>query len=137
VLFAFDILSGVHGSIECVSAKSRVVCATCSVALNVATDINGMTYIHPLPSDHEPLPVEAPEGWRGRCDFCFTEPGTWIVPARTFAVAGATSAEDWAACDVCVALIERDQWNALVRRVVTQTRIRHPDWDAQSIEASL
>ena len=119
--------SGVRGRIGCVSTTTPIVCAICDVALNVSSDIDGMTYIHPLPADHDPVPVKAPEGWRGRCDFCFAEPGDWIVPAKTFAVPVATSAEDWAACNTCVALIERDQWNALVRRAVTQTHTRHPD----------
>lgn len=69
------------------------------------------------------------------CDFCVTLPIVWRYPTKTFLAhiieIGttplieinkppqrhiATSVEDWGACDMCWALIEHGQWDALAER---------------------
>jgi hypothetical protein len=56
------------------------------------------------------------------CDFCSSEAVHWRYPARDFAAPGllaffSKSAGDWAACDACHDLIEKDERAALVERV--------------------
>ena len=124
------------------TTKQPLICQVCDSVLNTHMTTDGITYIHPAqlePAGHDPVPVEPPEGWRGVCDFCLTERAQWNIPAKTFTtpVQTHTSAEDWAACDVCVSLIERNQWNALVRRVMEQSRAKYPDWPQDEIEPQL
>lgn len=107
----------------------QIICDVCKSALNSRADGNltGIDYIHPegRGEDHEPKPVEAPEDWRGECDFCSDTNPAFILPTRGFKMPGLDvlpddhmSAGDWAACDTCAKLIERDQWNRLVQRAV-------------------
>lgn len=63
------------------------------------------------------------------CDFCTAiEPLPWRYPARSFAstvlqsptgrvIVGA-SVEDWCACAACAAFINRDEYGALIERVL-------------------
>lgn len=116
-----------------------IICAVCRTALDTYADDEGLSYIHAAhvaDPDHEPQPIEAPDDWRGHCDFCLTGVAAWVIPARTFTtpLTGHLSAEDWAACDTCVDLIAKDQWNALVRRVVTATCERHPEMAPEDIQ---
>lgn len=102
------------------------VCDICGRVLDLRTDEQGATYVHTFqdcPADHEPVPVEAPPGYRGgRCDFCNVDHPEFVVPVRDFPVPGLeathNSLGDWAACAACAQLIKRNQWNALVARVV-------------------
>ena len=101
------------------------ICKTCNVALDTAMTIDGVGYQHPARMgtvDHEVVPVEPTEDWRGACDFCRTGTAAWVLPVRDFAPSELpqhTSTGGWAACGECARLIEKDQWNALVRRVVS------------------
>jgi transcriptional regulator GlxA family with amidase domain len=61
-----------------------------------------------------------------RCDFCSSDYVRWSYPARDFAIEADTpagkmewgSAGDFAACDLCHAIIERGDRVALSRRTV-------------------
>jgi len=78
--------------------------------------------------DHPPIPVsteEAGEQLRSRCDFCYADYPEYQIPARTFTRGASVSVGDWAACDGCVRLIQRDQWNKLMERVVASWTARH------------
>ena len=50
------------------------------------------------------------------CDFCSSIPVRWRYPAATFAVSVVVFADDWAACDTCHELLERDDRDALLQR---------------------
>lgn len=124
------------------TTKKPFICQVCDSVLYGLGTADGITYVHPAqlePAGHDPVPVDPPEGWRGVCDFCLTERAQWNIPAKTFATPLAlhTSTEDWAACDVCVSLIETNQWNALVRRVVQQSIAKYPDWAEDQVESHL
>ncbi len=55
------------------------------------------------------------------CDFCHGRP-TKLFPARDFTVAvetkNALSVSAWSACDPCAALVEADDYGALIERVM-------------------
>jgi hypothetical protein len=66
------------------------------------------------------------------CDFCSEQPVTWSYPARSFVayVVGAIESEsvgDWACCDVCHALIESGDADALAERAIETLSVRHPE----------
>lgn len=100
----------------------NVICELCQRALNRYVDADGASYMHSTTdlAFHDPVPVEAPEGWRGRCDFCSSEEPAFILPARDFRLPGKShqmSCGDWAACSPCAELIEGNRWNEVVKRV--------------------
>lgn len=90
-----------------------------------------VSYVHglqDLPSDHAPAPIPMPSDYLGRCDFCNGGIPVWVVPARDFLMPHSDhdfSSGDWAACDECAPLIERNDWNGLVSRVVADYEHRH------------
>jgi hypothetical protein len=106
-------------------------CAVCARVLHsVVPESGGEAYwVHSEMEleDHPAVPVERSEVQTSyRCDFCSGENPLWVLPSRpfdsgSFAVPGAVldtaSGENFACCDACVELIEKNQWNALVRRV--------------------
>ena len=101
-----------------------IICAVCRNALDICVTPDGVARVHTLqdPDDHEPVPVEAPPWWRGRCDFCSDRPAVFVLPVRSFRVPGselAQSDEDWSACANCGALIERNDWDQLRCRVAS------------------
>ena len=111
--------------------EQRRVCAVCGRILNVYVSPEGSrSWLHTyadLPEDHPAVPVDLGDGIhpRPRCDFCDSEQPTWELPARSFILPGLSSGpvEDashgnWAACDRCAQLIERNQWTALRRRAL-------------------
>lgn len=117
-----------------------MICQVCKSALNSRMDseFTAITYLHPegVGTDHEPIPVEPPHDWRGECDFCSTGRPEWVLPTRGFTLPDMEhapddhmSAGDWAACDECARLIERNQWSRLVERAVTAQISRHPDME--------
>ncbi len=78
-------------------------------------------------SGHKPIPADADTvDVRSRCDFCNSDLGEemWVLPCRDF-IAGVHPvtgqnqgyAGDWSACGTCAPLIDKNQWNALLRRV--------------------
>ncbi|WP_143267141.1 hypothetical protein [Amycolatopsis thailandensis] len=110
-------------------AKS-IICAMCSRALDTLTDESGVGYVHPahVNADHDPAPVEAPDGWRGQCDFCLADNPVAVLPANDFRVPHASthhSRGDWAACGMCAILIETGRWERLVKRAVRKTADVH------------
>lgn len=116
-----------------------MVCVECRRVLDTVTRDGATHYAHTYQDlqdgvDHEPVPVEAPEGYRGgRCDFCSSDTPTYVLPARDFDTEfNAGSAADWAVCDGCAPLIERDQWNRLLDRVSEVREARgHPTGEAE------
>lgn len=105
------------------------ICATCGNAIDIIATPEGMTYQHTLSDadDHPVVPIEAPPGWRGRCDFCNNPTPTHVLPARDFTIPYApnhSSLADWAACPRCAALIERNEWTALTRRAEQAITLR-------------
>lgn len=118
--------------------RKRKVCAVCGRVLDFW---EGKGWLHPLADptldDHPAVPVSDTEvPVVAKCDFCYADSPGWIIPARTFASMGAKSAEDWAACDSCVVLIEKNQWNALLRRVKVSWEERSGPMDSE-VEARL
>lgn len=106
------------------------ICATCSNAVDLIATEDGITYRHTLsdPDDHPVVPIDAPPGWRGRCDFCNDSAPTHVLPAQDFTIPHApthSSLADWAACTQCAALIERNEWNALSRRAAQAFARQH------------
>lgn len=100
-----------------------VICQVCSRALDNYVNDDGASFVHPLHvvTDHDPVPVAAPPGWRGKCDFCGELPPEYGLPAQDFRLASPglldqMSRGDWAACVECAELINRNRWNALEQR---------------------
>jgi hypothetical protein len=107
-----------------------IICGTCSRALDTLADESGVGYVHPahVNADHEPAPVEAPDGWRGQCDFCLSDKPVAVLPANDFRIPHASSHHsrgDWAACGMCVILIETGRWQRLVKRAVRKAADVH------------
>ncbi len=109
----------------------HMVCRTCLVALNYDGETG--RWIHPLAqlvlvagvAGHEPDPVPADSvlEHRYRCDFCFAPDPAWTEPAAPFVYAVPNeyeggSADGWAACDECHALIVEGGVDALVAHIV-------------------
>ncbi len=103
------------------------ICQTCRRTLDIVTNEDGGRYEHTTqdqPADHPPVPTSSDVQWRGRCDFCNEDESTHTVPARDFelpGLAGHSSFGAWSACGQCVALIEANRWNEVVRRAVPST----------------
>lgn len=108
-------------------------CAVCGRVLDYFRDRGWMHSLAAPAEDHVavPVPVDQVEV-RGRCDFCFEDGPSWIVPARDFVITPSRSVGDWAACDGCAQLIEGNRWNALEKRCVASWETRHgPMGDVQ------
>lgn len=102
-----------------VSSPEVHVCNRCGRVLDHEEGVGFIHTISDANADHEPEPVPVSEALvvAGRCDFCTRDFPEWVVPASEFEVTpGHMSGDDWAACNECAALIEKDQWNALIRR---------------------
>jgi hypothetical protein len=102
-----------------------MICRTCQRALDLIISVDGAHYIHALadPDNHKAVPVLAPAGWHGKCDFCAADNSTHVLPARDFTVPGAPehlSAGNWAACDACTDLIRNEHWEWLIARVIAR-----------------
>lgn len=109
-------------------------CAVCARVLNSIVDQEdgSVTYMHALqdlPEDHPAVPVEPDEvQTEHQCDFCFMDKPVFVIPARAFEVPGqpgVMTGENWAACGACAALIDRNQWTGLLRRVAESWETRH------------
>ena len=67
-----------------------------------------------------------------QCDFCSVPGPVWRYPARSFVayrapnVAG-ESVGDWAACDLCHALIEAGDRSGLAQRSLNELILKHPE----------
>lgn len=112
--------------------EEEYVCGVCGHPLNYREIRGGESrFEHALGeqmADHDPEPVPQSQAVvvADRCDFCYADHPQWVVPARSFMLmAGHNSGGDWAACDECAPLIERDQWSALARRAKEGWEERH------------
>ncbi|MFE0021928.1 hypothetical protein [Amycolatopsis sp. NPDC059021] len=102
-----------------------IICKVCSRRLNHYADEFGVAYAHPLDVDtnHEPEPIEAPKGWRGKCDFCSHDEPVSVLPVDDFRLpkmSNHQSLGDWAACGMCAVLVETGRWDSLVKRVAAK-----------------
>lgn len=72
-----------------------------------------------------------------RCDFCSGAPVTWRYPTRTFKLTSIRfrSVSDWAACDVCHALIEAGDREGLLTRTMATGQLPPGVTAAQLAEA--
>lgn len=79
-------------------------------------------------TDHEPQPVQLDQlDMIGVCDFCGAKHPRFTYPCETFTISEAIPTDvgmgmiaDWAACYICHALIEHDEWDILARRSADQ-----------------
>ena len=119
------------------------VCAVCGQILDTYGDDTGKVigYLHLFNDDsHVVVPVDPGEIEANlHCDFCWAMNPEFELPARDFVMREPVPFADpddmlrqthmseghWAACSACAALIERNQWSALVRRVGESWRVRH------------
>ncbi len=114
------------------TVTQHMVCRVCRVALNFDGE-NGK-WVHPqaqlvmVPGvtghDADPMPADEAGEVRYRCDFCFAVDPAWTEPCAPFEYAVPNdyeggSADDWAACDQCHALIVEGGIDALVAHIVT------------------
>lgn len=101
------------------------ICRTCQCVLDVVTDTDGSTLVHPpsAPQDHEVVPVRAPADFAGgKCDFCGQGHPAFVLPANDFRIPHDSmrmSEGPWAACEACAGLIDSEKWTKLVKRVST------------------
>ena len=115
-------------------------CGVCGRVLDHRDDVGFVHTVGDAAADHDPVPVPVDQALvvAGRCDFCYVDYPAWVIPAREFeALPGHMSAGDWAACDACVALIESNQWSALIRRAAESWQRRHGEPMAQQVLAGL
>lgn len=114
---------------------ARRVCLICGRIVDYWDGPGGTGYRHSIASqdeaelDHPVVPVttrEAGDQLRERCDFCYADETTFLVPAKTFQLPGSpsVSVEDWAACELCGNEIEKNSWNGLFRRVLASWEYR-------------
>lgn len=109
--------------------KPRHACAVCGHVLDYVVDVgwrhnSGDKSLY----DHPAVPVPADEiSVVSMCDFCYEPDPRWILPVKSFVnvKANAGSGGNWAACDGCVRLINRNEWSALMRRVKVAWQKRH------------
>lgn len=117
----------------------RHACAVCGHVLDY---VHGAGWSHGIGDaslwDHPAVPVLATDlpALEERCDFCYADSTSWVIPARSFVSMGASSGGNWAACDECCRLVETNQWNALLRRVKTSWTERHGEME-QAVESGL
>ncbi len=108
-----------------------MICETCQEALTlVGIEEEGGQYVHggSKPRDHEVVPVQAPPGWVGQCDFCAADMGTFVLPAGDFQDPNNPnrwSRGGWAACEACARLIEAGHWALLLVRVAEVFKQQH------------
>jgi NAD-dependent dihydropyrimidine dehydrogenase PreA subunit len=119
--------------------SETMVCKICHRALEFHRNADGAESWEHFEQDamagHKPVPVNSKTGkLLGRCDFCNADLETeiWFLPASDFHMATDPttgkkhhSFGDWSACPGCASCIERNQWNALVRRQVEVWEQRH------------
>lgn len=109
----------------------------CAVCARVSEYSEAEGYFHLRDQSHPVVPVRPSEvrtEWL--CDFCSTAGVGFLLPARDFPMPGQprhVSGGGWNACTECAALIERNQWSALVRRV----RALDPAKDNDDVAAAL
>jgi hypothetical protein len=126
----------------------RKMCLVCGNVLDYheASD----TYDHTIATidemggavDHPVIPVfpsEAPQQLVEKCDFCYADGTSWVVPARSFTLPYTNSAStgDWAACALCGPLVVHNRWNELFRRVKAGWQARMGEEMPPPVETSL
>jgi hypothetical protein len=110
------------------------MCATCRRVLEKKTMFTGaVIWQHPSDmikdEDHPPVPVDLDETVDEKCDVCFADGPSWVLPARDFQwhPKMPISTGNWALCDECVVIVRQRNWDALYRRAVTSYEARHGD----------
>lgn len=112
--------------IHSLDSQPRKICLVCGYVLDYYEA--RQQYDHTIGTideghaDHPVIPVdtrEAPQQLQEKCDFCYADGTTWVIPASTFKLPHqeSVSVNDWAACAHCGPLIAKDRWNELFRRV--------------------
>jgi hypothetical protein len=105
------------------------VCMVCGRVLDYHSGRGWAHTIADQPGlDHPAIPVtpdEAGDQVIGRCDFCYADEVKYTLPAESFIIGRHGSQGDWAACDGCAREIEKNAWNALLRRVLASHTARH------------
>lgn len=107
--------------------SKRKVCAVCGHVLNL---VSGQGWIHGLGDpglwDHAAVPVDETEvSVNAVCDFCYRPDPPWVIPSSDFVSIFAHAGADWTACDDCCQLVEKNDWNGLMRRVEKSWASRH------------
>jgi len=111
-----------------------MICKVCRNALSLHINVeSGASWHHEfvdqaLDFDHAVEPIDAPDDWRGRCDFCTAGVPEFVLPVRAFSfpdMPERMSSEDWAACAQCAELLDRNSWNGILRRAMISHEIRH------------
>ena len=66
-----------------------------------------------------------------RCDFCLDDHAKWSLPVEPFETgpgSGYQNLDSWAACDICAAAIQVNDWNKIIYRAMkTHTRLHGND----------
>lgn len=130
------------------SETDTKTCAVCARVLNkLERDGEETTWIHGLGSDadHIAVPVEQDEVQTAyRCDFCNQDEAVWTLPTSRFVMPGlentgftAGAGENWATCGACGELIDKNQWSALLRRVVASWETRYGTPMGESSQGAL
>jgi hypothetical protein len=99
------------------------ICAVCARVLDYQEtgDPQNLIFKHTpeVVEDHPPVAVLPGEVFAITfCDLCFaSEPG-YVLPAEDFEYPGGTdgSAGNWQICGPCAGDVERNRWNAIIRR---------------------
>lgn len=121
------------------------VCAVCG---RVADHVHGKGWLHVADAisdagqDHLVIPVRPDEIHTiGHCDFCNALHPAFMLPVRDFLYPGSArlvfpdgdtgrsgSSGGWSACTDCARLLERNEWNGILRRVTaSRAEARHPE----------
>lgn len=116
------------------------VCRKCLRVLDESSTSGFQHTMQDMDADHapDPAPYHSVMEVRGRCDFCNRDHPDFVLPVRDYVVApGHVNQGDWAACKGCAALIEKDQWSALVRRVVAIAMETKPESERKAVEVGV
>lgn len=105
----------------------QIMCATCRRALvTFEPPSGGSFWTHapgqPEDGDHAPAPVLSYPDYR--CDACNDEPVTAVlhVTGRFPLSAQISTADPWALCATCAALITANDWDGLLSHVIGRLR---------------
>ena len=110
------------------SGFPHTACSSCGHVLNHHNSAFGATWIHALEEDRDHTPVPVPvESIRTikLCDFCLAPDAAWVLPVEDYrATPESQSVGDWQCCGGCAALLERSDWDGLIRRAMDALRRR-------------
>lgn len=128
----------------------RRSCAVCARVLHsVQTSEGEVHWVHAdaQEADHVAVPVGQEEvRTEYRCDFCFADKPTWVLPTRAFetgsfevgsSILDTASGENFSACEACARLIDKNQWSSLIMRVTKSWEDRHGQEMSQVAQTGL